>query len=197
MGQNSVKQRSVEDTFSATFLFSLGKLCNFVTNLKTITIMKYNYIKLMLPMLLCIVSLSTSAHNFEVGGIYYNITSNEDLTVAVTFRGNSYSSYSNEYSGQVSIPETVAYNEKTYRVTNIGDWAFYGCSGLTSVTIPNGVTSIGGAAFSGCSGLTSVTIPNSVKSIGEGAFSVCSGLTSVTIPNSVKSIGNSAFSGCI
>ena len=78
----------------------------------------------------------------------------------------------------------------------IGSSAFSGCSGLTSVTIPNSVTSIGSAAFWGCSGLTSVTIPNSVLSIGDDAFQECSGLTSVTIPNSVTSIGDYAFSGC-
>ena len=81
-------------------------------------------------------------------------------------------------------------------VTSIGDYAFSGCSGLTSVTIGNGVTSIGKYAFSGCIGLTSITIPDSVTSIGHYAFPNCSGLTSITIPNSVTSIGNSAFSSC-
>ena len=72
----------------------------------------------------------------------------------------------------------------------IGGPAFYGCSGLTSLTIPNSVTSIGTIAFENCSGLTSVTIPNSVTSIGERAFYGCSGLTSITIPNSVTFFKN-------
>ena len=79
---------------------------------------------------------------------------------------------------------------------SIGNWAFYGCSGLTSVTIPNSVTSIGDAAFRGCSGLTSVTIPNSVTTIGDAAFRECTGLTSVAIPNSVTTINYETFSNC-
>ena len=81
-------------------------------------------------------------------------------------------------------------------VISIGDYAFSGCSGLTSVTIPDSVTSIGYAAFRGCDSLESVTIPDSVTSIGVWAFSGCSSLESVTIPDSVTSIGYGAFSGC-
>jgi hypothetical protein len=81
-------------------------------------------------------------------------------------------------------------------VTTIGDYAFFSCTSLTSVTIPNSLTSIGSSAFYRCSGLTSVTIPSGVTSIGGGAFQVCSSLTSITIPNSVTSIGGSAFAGC-
>ena len=81
-------------------------------------------------------------------------------------------------------------------VTSIGNDAFSGCSGLTSITIPDRVTSIGEWAFSYCSGLTSITIPDSVTSIGEWAYYNCSNLTSITIPDSVTSIGSSAFYDC-
>ena len=81
-------------------------------------------------------------------------------------------------------------------LTSIGDYAFFSCNGLTSVTFPNSVTSIGYNAFYNCSGLTSIDIPNSVISIRGGAFSGCSGLTFIDIPNSVTSIGSDAFYGC-
>lgn len=88
-----------------------------------------------------------------------------------------------------SIPEDGS-------VTSIGQGAFYGCYGLTSVTIPNSVTYIGSCAFWRCTGLTSVVIGNSVTSIGGSAFNGCTGLTSVTIPDSVTTIGSDTFSGC-
>ena len=136
------------------------------------------------------------AEDFAVRGIYYNITSSTNKTVAVTYRGSDYYSYSNEYYGAVTIPESVTYNGNTYSVTSIGDHAFYDCSYLTSVVIPNSVTSIGDDAFLRCSSLTSMVIPNSVTSIGVYAFYECSNLTSVEIPNSVTSIGDLTFKGC-
>ncbi len=141
------------------------------------------------------------AHDFEVVNadrktIYYNITSSTDLTVEVTYKGTNYIQYSNEYTGDVTIPESVSYGGKTYSVTYIGWTAFRECSGLTSITIPNSVTSIGDYAFDGCTGLKSITIPNSVTTIGKEAFSNCRGLTSITIPNSVTAIGNYAFYNC-
>ena len=151
-------------------------------------------------MLLCMVSATTFAHDIAVknddGVTIYYVWTNNKTELAVSYRGNSYRNYSDRYWGNVVIPASVIYNGRTYSVTSIGGEAFFCCSGLTSVTIPNSVTSIGYYTFSVCSGLTSVTIPNSVMSIGDFAFSGCSGLTSVTIPNSVTSIGYSAFEGC-
>ena len=95
-------------------------------------------------------------------------------------------------SGAITIPSEIDGKP----VTSIGNGAFWGCTGLTSITIPNSVTSIGGEAFRGCTGLTSITIPNSVTSIGDYAFYKCTGLTSITIPNSVTSIGDLAFEDC-
>ena len=81
-------------------------------------------------------------------------------------------------------------------VSKIGDYAFYRCSKLTSVTIGHSVTSIGHYVFSGCSRLTSVIIPNSVTDIGDGAFAGCSDMKSVTIGKSVESIGDYTFYDC-
>ena len=140
---------------------------------------------------ICMLSLHAMAYDLfsythQGNTLFYNITS--DNTVEVWGL--------NSVSGAVVIPSSVTNNGTTYSVTSIGDEAFYLCSGLTSVTIPNSVTSIGDYVFYCCSSLTSVTIGNSVTSIGDYAFISCSGLTSVTIGNSVTSIGDYAFEGC-
>ena len=81
-------------------------------------------------------------------------------------------------------------------ITEIGDEAFEYCSGLTSLTLPAGITSIGDDAFYGCSGLTSITIPNGVTQIDKNAFRDCTGLTSLNLPANIKRIGESAFENC-
>ena len=139
--------------------------------------------------------LPSLAHDFEVDGIFYNKTSGN--TVAVTYKGNSFSSYYDEYVGNVVIPSSVDYNGTTYSVTSIENEAFYSCSSLTDVVIGNSVTSIGNYAFYDCSSMTSIEIPNSVTSIGNYAFYECTSLTSIEIPNSVTSIGEGALWFCI
>lgn len=116
----------------------------------------------------------------SVDGVLYNF----DLTELHTYPGGK--------KGAFEIPNSV---------TDIGDFAFYGCSSLTSVNIPNSVRSYGdeldqGYVFEGCTSLTSVNLPNSVGHIPDGLFKGCTSLTSVNIPNSVKRISNDAFGGC-
>ncbi len=116
---------------------------------------------------------------------YYNNTANWDN--GVLYIDNHLIEAETTLSGSYEIKaatKTIALN------------AFAGCTGLSSITIPNSVTSISYSAFAGCTGLTSITIPDSVTSIDYYAFSGCSGLTSITIPESVTSIGSSAFRNC-
>ena len=115
----------------------------------------YYFRKLLFAAVLLLCGTVASAHDIEVGGFYYNIISSSDLTVEVTHKGSSWGLYY-EYSGKLVIPETVTYKSKTYRVTTIGSGAFDGCTGLTSVTIPNSVTTIGYFAFRDCTNLKEI-----------------------------------------
>ena len=136
----------------------------------------------LLLILLIFSSFYALAYDCKVDGIYYDLN-NDDKTASVTYiyMGLYTSDNKDAYVGNIIIPESITYSGTTYSVTSIGDNAFWGCSGLTSVTIPNSISYIGKYAFASCSGLTSVTIPNSVSYIGEAAFGGCSGLTSVTV----------------
>ena len=133
--------------------------------------------------------LPLQAYDVYVGGIYYNLLGNEAM---VTYGATT----SNTYRYDVTIPETILYNNKTYTVTSIGDNAFSGCYDLRSIDIPNSVSNIGNNAFSGCDGLRSIDIPNGVSNIGNNAFSGCKDLNAIFISASVESIGKRAFIGC-
>lgn len=177
--------------------------------------MKHLYLKCLFLGILTLFSINVSAFDCNVDGIYYNLNKT-DKTASVTYY--NYSSNQSTYTGSVTIPPSITYNGTDYSVTSIGDEAFYDCSGLTSINIPNSVIYIGYNAFSHC-GLTSITIPNSVTTIEAYAFENCcyhdtsssesidpdpqiiisppsGGLTSIIIGNSVTSIGEGAFSGC-
>ena len=143
---------------------------------------------LVLIAVLC-ASIYTSAYDFEVDGIYYNVVSLQDLTCEVT-------SGDVKYQGDVIIPSTLEYNNRKLLVTRVGQRAFKDCTGLTSVTFPESVTNIGSEAFSGCSGLSSVTFPENLTGLGNDSFEYCSGLTSVTFPETLTGIGANAFYEC-
>ena len=143
--------------------------------------------RLLLSMCGILLTSVLTAQIFTFEGLEYRVIDNNSMKVC--------QQDSSAISGAVNIPSTVTYNNNTYSVTAIGDYAFIVCTRLTSVTIPNSITSIGRSAFSGCSGLTSISIPSSVTSIGADAFRSCC-FVSVTIPNSVTSIGSHAFIKC-
>ena len=118
-------------------------------------------------------SINALPHDFEVEGIYYKIISSSEKTLKVSYKGNNSYSYSNEYKGDVSIPDKVHYNGIDYTVIEIQSSAFEGCSELSSIIIPSNVTSIGNNAFRGCVKLSTIVIEDgeSVLSIGHDTSS--------------------------
>ena len=116
----------------------------------------------------------------KIDGIYYRLNHN-NKTAEVTYDDDD------KYIGAIIIPQSISFNGELHTVADIGECAFDGCSGLTSIIIPNSVTVIDEGAFYGCSGLTSITIPYSVTDIGGAAFAGCSGLTAITVePNNKR-----------
>lgn len=164
---------------------------------------------------------SVSAFDFQVSGIYYNVISKIDKTVSVTFKSTNPFDCDGVYVGSVVIPEKVVHKGVSYKVTEIGEYAFQSRKELKDVTIPATVTKIGSGAFSGCENLVNVSIPNSVTYIGANAFNnttfmnderqgiiyvgnCCIGFCGtyesmegeIAIKSGTRLIANSAFSGC-
>ena len=150
----------------------------------------YRYLLLLL--LLSLTGAKTYAYDIAVANadgvtIYYNYI-NDGTELEVTSGGS--------YTGAVNIPSVVTYENKTMSVTSIGEYAFYECYHLTSVTIPNSVTIIGEAAFRECNSLTSVTIPNSVTTIGYRAFSNCYHINTINCLNPIPPFCSSNIFYC-
>ena len=140
-----------------------------------------------MTLMMCFVTGEAYAYDIKVENedgvtIYYNYI-NERRELEVTYQSTTDNGYFSYYAGSVVIPKEVTFMRMTRKVTSIGEGAFFGCIGLTSVTIPGSVKSIGEVAFANCSGLPTITIPNSVTSIGVNVFAGCRGLTSVVVEN--------------
>ena len=168
--------------------------------------------KLWMVMAMLCLSISASAYDFEVDGIYYNITSMSDLEVEVTYKSvtNIYrNNYRNDsYTGDIVIPSTVNYNNRTFTVTGIGSYAFgsggpesygnyydnYGCK-ITSISLPTSIKIIKEFAFQNCRKLSNIELPTSLKTIGINAFSN-STIGNIIIPDAVEAVKDDAFTGC-
>lgn len=126
------------------------------------------------------------AYDFKVGSLCYNKNS-DGTSVTVTYENESEPRYTS-LSGALNLPASVKNGGTTYSVTAIGDHAFAGCTGITSLNIPNSVISVAGYAFSDCSGITTVTVGNSARTWGDYVFRYCSGLTTINwnVPDGVS-----------
>lgn len=129
----------------------------------------------------------------------------EKVPISVAIDGINYCCYESSMtaevtqssvSGSVVIPATIEVEGEIYQVTSIGEWAFNGCSNMTSVELPDGLLSIGRSAFHQCYGLINVEMPKSIVSIGKGAFLGCNSLTSIELPDGVTTIEYETFFGC-
>ena len=167
--------------------------------------MKQNYLKHLFTALLLMCTAVATAHDFEVGGIYYNILSENEKTVEVTYQGGTYLDSENEYRGDIIIPKEVS----GYRVVAIGTQAFAACNKITSVTIPSTIKSIGDFAFGGYKIMDAVYITDLVAWL-EIEFSTSSSnplcraeklylngelITDLVIPIGVQEIKTFAFFG--
>ena len=151
--------------------------------------------RILFLLLLLQITLLASAYDIKVDGIYYNITSAN--TVAVTYRsletfgsfsiGNGFSSGNEEYKGNMVVPASIDYKGKKYAVTSIGEYAFFHCPLLMSVTLPSSIVTIEDGAFNSCPALKSIEIPEGVKEVGA-AFNLCVNLKSIVLPSTVTKV---------
>lgn len=148
------------------------------------------------------------AYDVKVDDIYYNLNQ-EEMTAEVTYATTSSMAISLDYTDDVAIPSSFEYQGTTYKVTSIGNFAFFNCEKLNSVSIPDGVIVISDYAFFGCTGLAALFIPATVTHIGKGVFKRCSFLESIIVDSDniiynsangsnviVKTSTNALIAGC-
>ena len=126
----------------------------------------------------------------KIDDLIYLVLTEEEITGTVSVKSWG------AVEGEIIIPDFIENEGITYKVTEIEDYAFYNCSNLTSITLPESIISIKDYAFYNCSNLTSITLPESIISIKDYAFYNCSSLLNIVISDSVTSIGSSAFAYC-
>lgn len=159
-------------------------------------------------LLMALLSLTASAayRTFQVNGIYYEQTEAADDFVSVSYVPEG----GPMYKGDIVIPATVSYGGKTFPVKKIGQGAFYGCTGLTSIVLPEGLEEIENSSFYGCTALKGITFPSTLNNIrgylitgDTGAFEGCTGLKSIYLPSSIDEsipfrgeVGNTTFKNC-
>ena len=164
--------------------------------------------KSLLLLLSVLLSLTSSAayRTFQVNGIYYEQTEAEDNFVKVSYTPDGVA----KYSGDVVIPSSVNYGGKSYPVKEIGRAAFWECTGLKSIVLPEGLEVIRNSSFYGCTQLKGVTLPNTLLLIEDtkdswdkGAFEGCTALKSIYFPPTMvteeswtPNIGGRSFYGC-
>lgn len=148
---------------------------------------------------LCSVTCSLFAEHFSAMNkghvIYYNILSEGDQTMEVTYRGTSYAA-ANEYIGDIIVPDSVIRFNKTYRIVKVGEEAFRGCTQIRSITLPTSITSISKSAFEGCSGLSNIVLPEKLDTLPERAFAGCTALRSIKVPQRISIYSKDVFNGC-
>ena len=155
----------------------------------------------------------SESHDFEVDGIYYKIVDKDSRLAMVTYKDKDWDAYDHEYRDTILIPNTVTYRNKVYRITEIGDYAFRGCSEMTSIAVPESVWHIGLGAFSGCEALKEIHISNLsawcemsfcdvADDAGDSPLNYADGLylngeliTDLIVPEDVEELGAHAFEG--
>jgi len=145
-------------------------------------------LKSALTLMLSMLSVSVSAYDFEIDGMYYNVLSIDTLTVEVTYGEN-------KYSGNIVVPSQINFKDRIFKVIRIGEKAFYECQ-IQSIFLPETIREIKEEAFCYCYQLQGITFPGSLELIGGNAFCACTQLQSITIPCNVNYIGWYCFYNC-